>query len=436
MPLSQKASILQVVSTLGDGDLVLHGFEGKEGVSTPFRFLLHLSSNDAKIDPSKLLGKSISWIVSPKGDGKDGQWFDGRVFSVSLGATSQLQTRAMQIEVVPWFFLLSHTKNRKVWVEKSLKEITQDIFKKYSDASFEMNLSETYKPFDCLVQCDQSDFAFLSWLWETHGVFYYFKFEKNKHTMVVADSKSAFKECKAKNVNFNPSAVAFGMITSWNHGYKWVNGKASSSDYNFEKPATDLLSKVTSTTKVSGNSSYEIFEYPGGFQVASDGKNATELLLDSFSSQHEIIEGKSTCMGFVSGLKFKLDSHPISSESGKSFVFTNITHFAANNNELNVGQAAGGSVYNNEFTCIPDSVKFRPTRNTPKPLASGIHNAVVVGPSGKEVFTDKYGRVKIQFNWDRDGKKDDKSSFWGVFPKFGPEKVLDSFTYPGWVTKL
>jgi len=175
MPLSQKASILQVVSTLGDGDLVLHGFEGKEGVSTPFRFLLYLSSNDAKIDPSKLLGKSISWIVSPKGDGKDGQWFDGRVFSVSLGATSQLQTRAMQIEVVPWFFLLSHTKNRKVWVEKSLKEITQDIFKKYSDASFEMNLSETYKPFDCLVQCDQSDFAFLSWLWETHGVFLLFQ---------------------------------------------------------------------------------------------------------------------------------------------------------------------------------------------------------------------------------------------------------------------
>jgi len=165
-------------------------------------------------------------------------------FSVSLGATSQLQTRAMQIEVVPWFFLLSHTKNRKVWVEKSLKEITQDIFKKYSDASFEMNLSETYKPFDCLVQCDQSDFAFLSWLWETHGVFYYFKFEKNKHTMVVADSKSAFKECKAKNVNFNPSAVAFGMITSWNHGYKWVNGKASSSDYNFEIPQRIYCQKL------------------------------------------------------------------------------------------------------------------------------------------------------------------------------------------------
>ena len=412
----QGKSCLQVSSSLGDKALILNSFTGREGLSSPFQFTLNLYSTSDAVDPSKLLGKDITWCYSPKGDGV-GQWFDGRVFSVAQGAGGEYGLRSVSIEVVSWFSLLKETKHRNVFVEKSVKDITQDILSKYPDAVFELNLTEPYKPFSCMVQYEQSDFDFLTWLWESNGIFYFFKFEKSIHTMVIADSSVAFKETTTKGIEFLPGSSKFGTLTSWEHAYRWVNGKATLNDYNFEKPSASLISKATSTADIPGIASYEKYIFPGGYQVAADGKKPSELVVGSTDTLHETVSGSGTLMGFNSGLKFKIEKHSVKSESGKSYIIKQVDHN---------GNSSASPAYQNSFQCFPEKVKFRPLVSSPRPLIPGVHNAVVAGPSGKEVFTDKYGRIKIQFIWDINSK----GSYWVRVSQFLAGKSFGFFSLP------
>ena len=419
----QKNSCLQVFSSLGDDSIIMNSFSGNEGISKPFNFVLNLFTTKDTEDGSKLLGKNISWVVSPKGDSK-GMWFDGKVIAVKQGHNSLNKTRSLTVEVVPWFFLLKQTKSRKVWVQKSLKDITDEILKKYPDAKFELKLSETYKPMDFLIQCDQSDFDFLSWLWESNGVFYFFKFEKNKHTMVIGDSKTLFKETAPSSLQFNPGAKYSGDIYEWSHDFNWSLGKTSVNDYNFEKPTSPLESKASTSLTISGNNAYEYYQYPGGFSEAADGKKIAGKIMNSVESSHETVSGKSLATGLVSGLKFKLKSHPIASEANKTYVLADIFHLG------NSEEGSSNPVYENAFQCFPDAANYCPPQKTEKYLIPGVQNAVVVGPSGKEIFTDKYGRVKIQFLWDREGKKDEKSSFWVRVAQLWSGKGFGFFNLP------
>ena len=412
----QGKSCLQVSSSLGDNALLLSSFNGREEISSPFQFTLAIISTSESVDLSKLLGKNISWCYSPKGD-NSGQWFDGRVYSVSQGASGAYNIRNATIEVVSWFSLLKETKHRNVFIEKNIKDITQEILGKYPDAAFELNLTETYQPFTCMVQYEQSDHDFLSWLWETHGIFYFYKFEKNKHTMVIADSSAAFKDTKTKGIEFLQNSGNYGALTSWQHGYKWVNGKATVNDYNFEKPSSSLVSKASASVSIPGNSNYEKYIYPGGYQVSADGKKASELVIGASDTLYETVTGSSTLTGFNSGLKFKIEKHPISSEAGKTYIFMAVSH---------KGNATSNPSYENNFQCFPEKVKFRPSTNTLRPLIPGVHTAVVAGPSGKEIFTDKYGRIKIQFIWDTEKK----GSYWVRVSQFLAGKNFGFFSLP------
>jgi len=412
----QGKSCLQISCSLGDNSLLLSSFNGREEISSPFHFSLSVISTNDSIDLSKLLGKNISWCYSPMGD-NTGQWFDGRVYAVSQGASGAYNIRSATIEVVSWFSLLKETKHRNVFIEKNIKDITQEILGKYSDAAFELNLTETYQPFTCMVQYEQSDHDFLSWLWETYGIFYFFKFEKNKHTMVIADSNPAFKETKTKGIDLLPGTGKFGALTSWQHGYKWVNGKVTVNDYNFEKPSSNLASKADSSVSIPGNASYEKYIYPGGYQVSADGKKASELIIGSTDTLHETVKGASTLTGFYSGLKFKIEKHPIDSEAGKTYIFSSINH---------IGNANNSPSYENNFECFPEKIKFKPSSNTIRPLIPGVHTAIVAGPSGKEIFTDKYGRIKIQFIWDTAKK----GSYWVRVSQFLAGKNFGFFSLP------
>lgn len=412
----QGKSCLQVTSSLGANALLLSAFIGREEISSPFHFTLSLISTSESADLSKLLGKNISWCYSPNGD-NSGQWFDGRVYSVSQGESSTFNLRNATIEVVSWFSLLKETKHRNVFIEKNVKDITQEILGKYPDAAFELNLTETYQPFTCMVQYEQSDHDFLSWLWESNGICYFFKFEKNKHTMVISDSSAAFKDTKTKGIEFLQNSGTYGALTSWQHGYKWVNGKATVNDYNFEKPSSSLVSKASTSVSIPGNTNYEKYIYPGGYQVSADGKKASELVIGASDTLYEIITGSSTLTGFNSGLKFKIEKHPISSESKKTYVIMAVNH---------KGNTTTSPSYENNFHCFPEKVKFRPSTNTLRPLIPGVHTAIVAGPSGKEIFTDKYGRIKIQFIWDTEKK----GSYWVRVSQFLAGKNFGFFSLP------
>jgi type VI secretion system secreted protein VgrG len=171
------------------------------------------------------------------------------------------------------------------------------------------------------------------------------------------------------------------------------------------------MTNEQSVVKLDGTSNYEVFDYPGEYLVKGDGSAYTKARMEEDEVPHDVVHGGGTCRSFCIGGKFKIDNHRANSERGGNYVITSISHAASEPGAYETGTAVGGD-YSNSFRCIPISVVFRPERITPKPVIQGAQPAVVVGPDGEEVWTDEYGRVQVQFFWDRQSQRKQDTSCW------------------------
>jgi type VI secretion system secreted protein VgrG len=189
-------------------------------------------------------------------------------------------------------------------------------------------------------------------------------------------------------------------------------GKYALADYNFETPSTSLGVNITSNINVGSNGKYEVYDYPGEYLKKVQGERLVKLRMEEEEAPHVVASGAGTCRAFTPGYKFDLVGH--SSQMDKCYVLIEVQHMASvgeSYSELSTGGDTEES-YSNHFACIPFDVPFRPPRVTPRPTVQGPQTAIVVGRSGEEIFTDKYGRVKVQFHWDREGKRNENSSCW------------------------
>src|SRR5262249_26494688 len=205
----------------------------------------------------------------------------------------------------------------------------------------------------------------------------------------------------------------------------------------FETPSNSLLASVDSQIAQGSYDKFEIYDYPGEYETRAGGDGWVRLRMEEEAAAHAVIHGASSCRSFISGFRFDLSKHFRRDQNG-AYVLTSIAH-SAQQNGFEGANGDGTSSYGNSFTCIPQSVVFRPQRVTPKPLMQGCQTATVVGPAGEEIYTDKYGRVKVQFHWDREGKRDENSSCWirvsspwagkswgGIsIPRIGQEVIVD-----------
>jgi type VI secretion system secreted protein VgrG len=185
------------------------------------------------------------------------------------------------------------------------------------------------------------------------------------------------------------------------------SGKITLRDFNFEKPSLDL------TAQHQGDSfqKLEVYDYPGEYLDQSRGKKLAEMRLQEAVMFEDKAEGQSVCPRFIPGFTFKLSDHERESLN-QEYLLVEVLHSGSQPQTLEEQAGMGGSSYSNQFLCIPSSVTLRPERNTPKPIVEGIQTAIVGGPAGEEIYTDEHGRVKVQFHWDREGNKDEKSSCW------------------------
>jgi type VI secretion system secreted protein VgrG len=196
-------------------------------------------------------------------------------------------------------------------------------------------------------------------------------------------------------------------VYQWDRAFEFRSGKTTHNDYNFETPDTSLLQSTSTTVSLTGITGYELFDYPGRYQATGDGGALAKVRIEEVEAGYDTAVGASGCSSFAPGGKFDLTVHP--ADNGK-YVLAAVEHTGTEN--WVAGAAGGAADYRNEFVCMPAAVPFRPARTTPRPRVFGPQPAVVVGPSGEEIYTDKYGRVKVQFYWDRVGKKDENSSCW------------------------
>jgi len=440
MAKNQDSRFLQLQSP---GPLNLVGFRGHEEISRLFRFDLDLISDEKSIDAKSIVGMDVSFSVADKDDQR--RPFHGYVSRFIAGDEDDKGQRNYRAEVVPWLWFLTRKSDCRIFTDKTIPQIIEEVLSDYKDlAQFEINAGGHYQKREYCVQYRETDFNFISRLMEDEGLFYFFRHAKGSHKLIIADSTSIYEPCISSPVHYQSTLgkhLHVDHLTSWEHQYSFRSGKWSQQDYNFETPGTNLLTNSNSLVSLNKNAELEFYDYPGEYTQKSDGSYLTKVRMQEEEVDYEIVSGSGTCRYFTSGQTFQLGEHHASAEKKghKSYLITGLHHSAVETQSYSSGATSQASEYTNTFTCVPDTATFRAARLTAKPSVQGVQTAVVVGPKGEEIYCDKYGRVKVQFHWDREGKKDQNSSCWircshniagkqwgfQAIPRIGQEVVID-----------
>lgn len=426
--LSQEKRSLSITTPLGENALFLMSLSGSEQLSGLFSFELELMSANHDIDATAIIGKPVTVSVGLATATEDERFFNGIISRFSAGITKD-ELRTYRAELVPALWMLTQTSNCRVFQNMTVPDIVVAVLKERGLTAVKTNVG-SYEKLEYCIQYRESDFDFVSRLMQHNGMFYFFEHTKSEHTMVIADSNAAFKPGDQATVECERTTSRqsrISRITEWEHNYQFVAGKWAQTDYDFvehpsrkeKSPARPLTTKADNSVKLPNAAKIEKFDYPGKYEVKADGEKLTKIRMEAEETAYHEVVGKSDCAVFIPGTKFKLDGHECDSENGKQYVLSSVTHHAVEGASFRgikptteSGSNGPTKAYQNKFTCVPDSVTYRPQRTTEKPRIHGSQTAVVVGPQGEEIWPDKYGRVLVQFFWDREGVRDENSSCW------------------------
>lgn len=434
MSLTQTNRQIGIETPLGEDVLLLRSFQGHEAVSRLFAFDLDLVSEDLSVSYDDIVGQAVT-VRLGLADGSLRYWNGFVSRFVQAGRDSNVAV--YQATIVPWLWFLDQTTDCRIFQNKTAPDIIKQIFQEYSFNDVSLRLYGDFVKRDYCVQYRESDFNFVSRLMEEEGIFYFFEHADGKHTLILGNDPAAHKECPKQ-----PSARYEGTAGGWQDDdviLQWLQEQElrpsiyTATDYNFETPSTSLLSSV------NGKGKWELYDFPGEYTKRADGDKLVRVRLQEQQVLQSVARGTSDCRAFSVGYKFKLEDH-YRDDLNQEYVLTSLRHSARHN----VGYTSGPSdsaepAYENRFECIPAKTALRPVRRTPVPVVQGCQTAVVVGPGGEEIFTDQYGRVKVQFHWDREGKKNENSSCWvrvsypwagkgwgGIqIPRIGQEVIVD-----------
>ena len=412
--MAKKKRIHRIVSSLpeidGDDRLLLDEMLYEDELGRPFKCTIKALSVDHTIKDEDLLGSSITVHYEPEKNTV--RYFNGIVSEMTyLGITEGYSQ--YQIVMRPWFWFLKHTTDSRIFQEKTVSEIVDKIFKethKFTD--YKKSLTGQFaKRVYCSQYCE-SDFDFVSRLLEEEGIYYYFAHEEKKHTLVLVDDAASHKPGPKDKVPFRlpgDAPVDLRHIWHWTIKSQLQSTKVSLGDYDFEKPKADLAADSTIRQKHK-HAKFEKYEFPGRYVETKDGKQLAKRRVEEEQVEFSQFHGVSDEMKLETGFHFKMDDHPRSDQNNVEYLITQssvrlisaeIEMFSARENELDVS-----------FRSIKKTTPFRTKRITPRPIVTGPQSALVVGKKGEEIWTDKYGRIKVQFPWDREGKKDENSSCW------------------------
>jgi type VI secretion system secreted protein VgrG len=438
MPYTQDQRLIAIDTPLGKDVLLLQGFSGHEGVSQLFHFDVEVVSEDPEVAFEKIVGQRVTIrITLPEGHKRYVNGFVSRF--VQHGQDERFTY--YRVEVVPWLWFLTRTTDCRIFQKMTVPDIIEKIFTDLGFPDFRNALEGTFEPREYCVQYRETDFNFVSRLMEQYGLCYFFEHEKNKHTLVLANAPAGHPPCS----NQERARCAFGyggveeedVINDCQVEQELRPGKYALTDYNFETPSTSLMANVASTVAVGGNSKYELYDYPGEHAKKAQGDQLAKLRMEEEEATHFVLAGESTCRAFTAGYRVTMTDH-YRKDLNKAYTLLEVQHNASVGEAYVSGKEAS-EFYTNHFTCIPHATPYRPPRVTPKPIVQGPQTAVVVGKAGEEIWTEKHGRVKVQFHWDREGKRDENSSCWirvshpwagknwgaVAIPRIGQEVIVD-----------
>jgi type VI secretion system secreted protein VgrG len=398
---TQDNSLFTVHTSLGKDQLLFKNLQGEEQLSGLFHFQLELLSESRRINFQEILGKPLT--VQIQFAPECTRYLNGIVTRFAQANTDTRFT-TYYAEIRPWLWQLTLTQNCRIFQNLSVPDIIKQVFIDlgFDDYRFELIRHNYYEPRIYCVQYQETAFNFISRLMEDVGLFYFFEHHAERHVLVIIDDLSGHPPCPEIDTarfwrNRNETHPE-DVITQCQWQQQLTTGRYAIDDFNFEIPQADLKSSIEALPEQK-NTDLRVYEYDAGFSNFSQGQDKVTRRIESQVTEHKLLEGQGHCFSFVSGYRFTLTEHP-REDFNISYVLRWISH------------SLSLTYYQNNFIAFPAELRFRKPRTTPRPQIVSTQTAIVTGPAGDEIYTDQYGRIKVQFHWDQEGKYDENSSCW------------------------
>ena len=437
---SQTNRELEFISPLGKDVLLLQKFTAVEELGKPFQFNLQLRSTQEDIDFEALLGQNASVRLATSVS--EQRYFNGHITKFSQGPNKE-GFATYTATLSPWLWFLGLTRDCRIFQEQTAVDIIQAVFRDNGYSDFELRLSNEYREREYTVQYRESDFNFVSRLMEEEGIYYFFQHEEDKHTLILSDGYSSHEMIPAyTSIPFYPKDAATvrdeEVINFWEHTRQVLTGSVALNDYDFKKSRADIHNNYT-YPEAHEKSDAELYDYPGRYLELDEGKHYARMRQEEIHGNYAVIKGTSTAREFTAGGLMKMDKHP-RQDQNIEYLITYAIHEADQDAFGSTQKGGSGFSYSNDFKVIESHTPFR-TELRPAPKVDGPQHALVVGPAGEEIYCDEYGRVKVQFPWDRYGENNENSSCWirvsqnwaggswghMAIPRIGQEVIVDFY---------
>ncbi|HBC5982562.1 TPA: type VI secretion system tip protein VgrG [Escherichia coli] len=431
-------------SAVPDGMLLFASLGGTETVGELFTYSIKLKTPDilnlgyvspaANLQLKPMVGKDLCVNIELDGGGK--RYISGLVTAARV-AGHQGRSVVYELRLEPWLKILTHTSDYKAFQNKNVVEILDEVLDEYP-WPVEKRLVENYPTRAWQVQYGETDFDFVQRLMQEWGIYWWFEHSENSHTLVLADAINVHKACAdsplvcyyQKGLKLDKEFIHTITANESLRSGQWVLN-----DFDFMKPRS-LLKSTVANPRETGLAEYEHYEWPGDYFTKSEGEMLTRIRMEEQRSPGSWVQGSGNIRTLMTGFTFTLENYP-TAEVNREYLLVQTTLFIQDNAQHS-GQEQHFS-YSTSFELHPTSEVYRPQRTLSKPHTKGPQSAIVTGPAGQEIWTDKYGRVKVQFGWDRYGKNDENSSCWvrvsypwagkgfgGIqIPRIGQEVLVD-----------
>ena len=431
-----------IQTQLGDA-LKFHRLVGREALSQAYAFDIDLLGSTNALDPKALLGKTATVTVQTESGIRH---LCGLVTRFGLAQEDARQS-FYKMRLRPWLWLATRRSDFRIFQDQTLPEILEAVLGRYGHP-LELKLSRSYRAWNYCVQYGEDDFGFISRLCEHEGICFFFRHETEQHVLVFADdiASSHGPLPGGEAVRYHPHEKA-GMtggldpserITEWEQADEIHSGHHYRDHFDFEHPRADL-SSLRQMPPGHDHDAYEQYEWPGDYTRHEDGEVYARIRNEEQLSERSRARGRSNLRELAPGYTMRLTHHP-RIDQNQQYLLLSVSYHLRENVEASEGVGpTEGSVQHFAFEVQPTSLAWRPARTTPKPRTHGPQTAVVVGPPGEEIWTDRYGRIKVQFHWDRLGQHDEHSSCWvrvstawagatfggAALPRIGQEVIVD-----------
>ncbi|QCT21335.1 type VI secretion system tip protein VgrG [Jejubacter calystegiae] len=397
---------------LGPDELKFLSLQGSEQLSRPFAFQVALLSQNFHLDRRALLGQSVTLAI-PTQNLLTPRYLNGKVTEAALRNEEIDGTRyaLYQLRLEPDLWPMMRDRNLRIFQQQTVPQIVKTLLAE-QNVQCEDRLTGSYRQWEYCVQYQESSYNYISRLMELEGIYYFFRHEMGKHTLVLMDAPQSHQPFKGyESIPYHVTASGGTTreegVSQWAVNDVVTPGIYSLDDYDFRKPNAWLFQARQNPASPKPGQ-IDVYDWPGRFVDHQHGEFYARIRQEAWQAEHQQISATGTALGIAPGHTFSLHNAP-STRDSEEYLVTRAEYRLRDNPYASGGEASEQRI---DFNVIPADIVFRPRQEAEWPKTYGPQTARVVGPKGESIWTDKYGRIKVKFHWDRLAAGDDTSSCW------------------------